>query len=52
MTYGFNDFIWLLGISWLIVYLIHQVIGGLLALIPGIKQRKPIEIVNTWNKPA
>ena len=51
MTYGFADFVWLILFAWLIVFVLHQTIGGLLGLIPGVAHKKIIEIANTWNKP-
>lgn len=32
MTYGIADFMWLLIIGWIIIFVIHQTIGGLLGL--------------------
>jgi hypothetical protein len=32
MTYGASNFIWLLIFGWLLTFLLHQAIGGLLGL--------------------
>ena len=32
MNYGFNDFIALLFITWLLIFLLHEAVGGLTAL--------------------
>jgi hypothetical protein len=40
MTYGISNFLGLLIVGWLIVYVLHQAIGGLLGLFyRGLRKR-------------
>lgn len=51
MTYTFSDFMGLEVIAWVIVFLIHQSVGGLLGLFyRGVRKTHAIEIVNAKNK--
>ena len=44
-------FLSLFVIGWLIVFVLHQVFGGLIAIFTrGIRKRHAIEIVNARNK--
>jgi hypothetical protein len=52
MTYGVNDFFGLLLIGWLIVYLLHQTIGGLLGIFwRSLHERNAIKIAFPGKKP-
>jgi len=52
MTYSTADFFGLLLLAWIVIFFLHQAIGGLLALFNrGVKRRHAIEIVNLRNKP-
>jgi len=52
MTYAAADFFWLLIVAWLISFLLHQIIGGLLGIFyRGVGRTHAIEIVNMRNKP-
>ena len=51
MTYGAADFFGLLIIGWLVVFLLHQSIGGILSIFWRAQLRRhAIEIVNARNK--
>ena len=51
MTYGFADFLGLLLLGAVIVFALHQLVGGFLGIFWRQQKRHVIEIVNTWNKP-
>ena len=50
MTYTFGDFLGLLIVAWLIVFLLHQTIGGLLGIFwrgIGKKNRIVVDLKDT-----